>query len=147
MRAAKRALGVSSFDSIRGRYVGLRPGARDQSDYIIKRDGARVTVAGIRSTGLTASLAIGERALGLVEEVLSAYVGELYGMDRVMGRLFAALDAADLAAPYDYFTGGVLALRPGRQDFASTLAEDAGRYVSRRRRIQIVSVNAPPRRR
>jgi thiamine kinase-like enzyme len=70
LRAAKRALGVSSFDSIRGRYVGLRPGARDQSDYIIRRDGARVTVAGIRSTGLTASLAIGERALALVEEVL-----------------------------------------------------------------------------
>ena len=72
LRAAKRALGVSSFDSIRGRYVGLRPGARDQSDYIIRRDGARVTVAGIRSTGLTASLAIGERALALVEEVLPA---------------------------------------------------------------------------
>ena len=70
LRAAKRALGVSSFDAIRGRYVGLRPGARDQSDYIIRRDGARVTVAGIRSTGLTASLAIGERALALVEEVL-----------------------------------------------------------------------------
>merc|ERR1712091_137748 len=63
-------LETPSFDSIRGRYVGLRPGARDQSDYIIKRDGARVTVAGIRSTGLTASLAIGERALALVEEVL-----------------------------------------------------------------------------
>ena len=82
-RARRRSLFESRSDPLASGKTGARrlrfdahedevicARARDQSDYIIRRDGARVTVAGIRSTGLTASLAIGERALALVEEVL-----------------------------------------------------------------------------
>ena len=50
-------------------YAGLRP-ASDKSDYIIEADKARhwITVAGIRSTGLTSALGIGDYVAGLVEE-------------------------------------------------------------------------------
>ncbi len=50
-------------------YAGLRP-ASEKSDYIIEALPAQdwITVAGIRSTGLTAALGIGEHVAGLVEE-------------------------------------------------------------------------------
>jgi glycerol-3-phosphate dehydrogenase len=47
-------------------YVGLRT-ATDQPDYRIEADGRYVCVAGIRSTGLTASLAIAEHVRGMLE--------------------------------------------------------------------------------
>jgi glycerol-3-phosphate dehydrogenase len=94
LRTARRALGVVSFAGICGRYVGLRPGTKDQSDYVIRRDGAFVTVAGIRSTGLTASLAIGERALALVEEVLPLCAS-------VDPRGFALPSLSELRASYE----------------------------------------------
>jgi glycerol-3-phosphate dehydrogenase len=47
-------------------YVGLRT-ATDQPDYRIEADGRYVCVAGIRSTGLTASMAIAEHVRGELE--------------------------------------------------------------------------------
>jgi len=47
-------------------YVGLRA-ATDQPDYRIEADGHYVCVAGIRSTGLTASMAIAEHVRGELE--------------------------------------------------------------------------------
>jgi glycerol-3-phosphate dehydrogenase len=56
-------------------YAGLRP-ASERSDYIIDASPADgwITVAGIRSTGLTASLGIADYVLGLVAEHFRAFV-------------------------------------------------------------------------
>ena len=53
-------------------YAGLRPAGRDGANYLIGHSSTcrgLVNVAAIRSTGLTASLAIGEHAAGLVAEL------------------------------------------------------------------------------
>ena len=46
---------------------------------------------------------------------------------RDVSELFSALDGADLAAPYDYYTGGVIVLRTGTRGFQRTLASSATR--------------------
>ena len=54
-----------------GEYVGIRPGT-NQRDYQIRTHFGRswVTIAGIRSTGLTASLGIGRHVTHLVKQIL-----------------------------------------------------------------------------
>lgn len=49
-------------------YAGLRPAGRDGANYVVRRsdaDGRLIHAAAIRSTGLTASLAIAERVVAL----------------------------------------------------------------------------------
>lgn len=48
-------------------YAGLRA-ATEHSDYVIERDGTHVLVGGIRSTGLTASLAIADHVTALLAD-------------------------------------------------------------------------------
>lgn len=68
--AKGRALMPTLFDDeITASYAGLRA-AIDRSDYLIELDGDQryVLVGGIRSTGLTAGMAIGEHVAGLLAE-------------------------------------------------------------------------------
>ena len=59
-----------------GEYVGIRPGT-NQRDYQIRAHFSApwITVAGIRSTGLTASLGIGRHVTHLLEQVLREHCG------------------------------------------------------------------------
>lgn len=59
-----------------------------------RRHGAGQIAGHGREHSIPCSAAVEKgKSEGLVEEGLAAYLGELYGMDRGMGRLFAALDA------------------------------------------------------
>jgi glycerol-3-phosphate dehydrogenase len=65
---AARMVPALADEPVTATYAGLRP-ASDRSDYIIEAQttDAWITVAGIRSTGLTAALGIGAHVAGLVE--------------------------------------------------------------------------------
>jgi glycerol-3-phosphate dehydrogenase len=65
-RGARIVPALANFD-VTATYAGLRA-ATQHSDYCIARDGAAVTLGGIRSTGLTAALAIAEHTLELLRE-------------------------------------------------------------------------------
>lgn len=54
-------------------YAGLRA-ATEHRDYVIERDGTLVVVGGIRSTGLTASMAIADHVTGLLADAGVALV-------------------------------------------------------------------------
>lgn len=64
-----RMVPALAHEPVTATYAGLRP-ASDRSDYIIDMDAREgwITVAGIRSTGLTAALGIGAHVVGLIEE-------------------------------------------------------------------------------
>ncbi|MFO0406700.1 MAG: NAD(P)/FAD-dependent oxidoreductase [Labrys sp. (in: a-proteobacteria)] len=65
---ATRMVPALADEPVTATYAGLRP-ASDRGDYIIEPQtkDAWITVAGIRSTGLTAALGIGAHVAGLVE--------------------------------------------------------------------------------
>mmetsp|Transcript_13411 Transcript_13411/g.19733 ORF Transcript_13411/g.19733 Transcript_13411/m.19733 type:complete len:504 (-) Transcript_13411:40-1551(-) len=59
-------------DQVVGEYVGIRPGTREHRDYQIYMDGRHnwIVAAGIRSTGLTASLGIGRHVANMLASCL-----------------------------------------------------------------------------
>src|SRR5215469_14682664 len=67
LEAGRRILPGLAAEEVTATYAGLRA-ATEHSDYQVGAYGRYVRVAGIRSTGLTASLGIAEHVLGLLEE-------------------------------------------------------------------------------
>jgi glycerol-3-phosphate dehydrogenase len=69
LRAGRRILPGLAEEEVTSTYAGLRA-ATEHSDYVISVDGRRryACVAGIRSTGLSASLGIAEHVTGLLGE-------------------------------------------------------------------------------
>ena len=68
---AARALPTLADAPVLATYGGLRPALADGDDYRIEAaDEGWITVAGVRSTGLTASLAIGDFVRGLARRLL-----------------------------------------------------------------------------
>jgi glycerol-3-phosphate dehydrogenase len=69
MEAGRRILPGLGEEEVTATYAGLRA-ATEHADYQIRVDGARryACVAGIRSTGLSASLGIAEHVVGLLGE-------------------------------------------------------------------------------
>ena len=78
--AAAAALPELQHAAVIGTYAGLRPGTDVSTDYHIAcapNNPTWVTVGGIRSTGLTASLGIGRHVADLCETALRASTGAL----------------------------------------------------------------------
>ena len=71
-QAATRAIPALSACAVAGTYAGLRPATDATSDYLIERapGSSWVSVGGVRSTGLTASLGIARHVARLCEEAL-----------------------------------------------------------------------------
>jgi glycerol-3-phosphate dehydrogenase len=67
LAAGRRILPRLEEEEVTATYAGLRA-ATEHSDYQVSAHGQYVRVAGIRSTGLTASLGIAEHVLGLLGE-------------------------------------------------------------------------------
>ena len=67
LAAGRRILPGLEHEEVTATYAGLRA-ATEHPDYQVGADGRYVRVAGIRSTGLTASLGIAEHVAGLLEE-------------------------------------------------------------------------------
>jgi glycerol-3-phosphate dehydrogenase len=67
LAAGRRILPRLEHEEVTATYAGLRA-ATEHSDYQVSLHGQYVRVAGIRSTGLTASLGIAEHVVGLLEE-------------------------------------------------------------------------------
>lgn len=67
MAAAVRLVPALAHEEVTATYAGLRA-ATQFSDYVIGLADRWLTLGGIRSTGLTASLALGEYALGLLTD-------------------------------------------------------------------------------
>ena len=64
--------------SVIGGWAGFRPGTAETRDYVLRMHGESdgwLTAAGIRSTGLSASLGIGEAALRLMQDSLGGEPG------------------------------------------------------------------------
>lgn len=74
VNAAVTALPPLADAEVVGTYAGLRPGSDASTDYVIERPdgGSWVTVAGIRSTGLTGSLGIAKHVGALCEDAWHA---------------------------------------------------------------------------
>ena len=68
--AAAKAIPELQHATVVGTYAGLRPGSDQSSDYIIESvaGASWITVAGIRSTGLTASLGIARHVAALCDD-------------------------------------------------------------------------------
>ena len=68
VKTAKERIPALETAQLVGSYSGLRP-ASNHSDYLIEKNGSWITVAGIRSTGLSAASGIGEYVANMYYEV------------------------------------------------------------------------------
>ena len=71
LKFARQSLKLDSRESVAATYAGLRPATQHQ-DYVMQAhaDELWVTVAGIRSTGVSASLGIAEHTVQLLQRIL-----------------------------------------------------------------------------
>jgi glycerol-3-phosphate dehydrogenase len=74
VRVAQERLRDGDKLKVVARYAGVRP-ATEEDDYRIAKGGAWICVAGIRSTGFTASLAIARHVAGVLDGSWGAAVG------------------------------------------------------------------------
>ena len=106
LAAGRRILPGLEHEEVTATYAGLRA-ATEHPDYQVGADGQYVRVAGIRSTGLTASLGIAEHVVGLLGEAGLALTP------------LARADRAALRVPYLGETG------PRPYQVAERIAADA----------------------